>query len=67
MRQGIFSGSGGDPIVLYVSVALFIACLVVALRNTLQWGKEAEEYETDLEEADEIEKERRRRSSWVER
>jgi hypothetical protein len=39
----------------------------VSLWNTFRWGKEAEGYETDLKEADAIEKERRRRSSWTER
>jgi hypothetical protein len=35
--------------------------------NTLLWGKEAEGFETNLIEADAIEKERRRRSFWIER
>jgi uncharacterized membrane protein len=50
-----------------VSVATFVVCLVVALWNTLRWSKEAEVYESELKEADEIEKERRRRSEWTER
>lgn len=52
---------------VYVSAATFGVCLVVALWNTLRWGKEAEVYESELREADEIEKERRRRSEWIER
>ena len=39
----------------------------VRMWNTFRWGKEAEEFETNLIEADAIEKERRRRSSWIER
>jgi len=39
----------------------------VSVWNTLRWGKEAERFETDLQEAAEMEKERRRRSSWIER
>jgi hypothetical protein len=39
----------------------------VSVWNTLRWGKEAEEFETHLAEADAIEKDRRRRSAWVER
>jgi len=50
-----------------VSAATFVVCLVVALWNTLRWSKGAEAYESELKEADEIEKERRRRSEWNER
>jgi hypothetical protein len=72
-QSGFFRTGGSivDPlpyhIGLYASAALFLGCLVVGLWNTLRWGKEAEEYEADLKEADEIEKERRRKSSWMER
>lgn len=52
---------------VYVSAATFVVCLVVALWNTLRWSKEAEVYESELKEADAIEKERRRRSEWTER
>lgn len=58
-------GGGGSIVGLYVNAALFLACVVVGLWNTLRWGKEAEEFETELKEADEIEKERRRKSSWI--
>jgi low affinity Fe/Cu permease len=52
---------------VYVSAATFVVCLVVALWNTLRWGKEAETFESEIKEEDEIEKERRRRSEWIER
>ena len=45
-----------------MSAATFVVCLVVALWNTLRWGKEAETFEAEIKEEDEIEKERRRRS-----
>jgi ABC-type nickel/cobalt efflux system permease component RcnA len=52
---------------VYVSAATFVVCLVVAFWNTLRWSKEAEVFESELREADKIEKERRRRSEWTER
>jgi hypothetical protein len=36
-------------------------------RNVHEWGQEAEGFESSLKEADEIEKERRRRADWIER
>lgn len=36
-------------------------------RNVHEWGQEAEGFESRLKEADEIEKERRRRADWIER
>ena len=36
-------------------------------RNVHEWGKEADGFESRLREADETEKERRRRASWIER
>ena len=54
-------------ICVYVSAATFVVCLAVALRNTLRWSKEAEAFESELREADKIEKERRRRAEWIER
>ena len=39
----------------------------LARKDIHKWGKEAEEFESRLKEADEIEKERRRRSEWMER
>ncbi|HET9365136.1 MAG TPA: hypothetical protein VFP71_09035 [Candidatus Angelobacter sp.] len=55
----------------YIFVGLYtllaIVSFAIAFRNTLRWGKEAEEFESELKEADKIEKERRRRASWVER
>lgn len=35
---------------LYVAAGIFIVALIVSLAKTLQWGKEAEEYATLLEE-----------------
>jgi hypothetical protein len=52
---------------VYADVLAFVVCLVAALRKTLPWGKEAEGFEMRLVEADAIERERRRRSTWVER
>ena len=52
---------------VYVSAATFVVCLVVALWNTLRWGKEAEDFESHLKDAEEIERERQRRSNWIER
>jgi low affinity Fe/Cu permease len=63
-----FGFSSRSPnISVYVSVAIFVVCLAVALWNTLRWSKEAELFESELREADKIEKERRRRSEWIER
>lgn len=51
----------------YLLFAVFIVVMFVnELRITLKWGKEAEEFETELKEADEIEEERRRRASSFE-
>ena len=67
-RLPTFGFSYRSPSVsVYVSAATFVVCLVVALWNTLRWSKEAEVYESELKEADEIEKERHRRSEWTER
>ncbi len=52
---------------VYVSAATFVVCLVVALWNTLRWGKEAEDFESHLKDAEEVERERQRRSNWIER
>jgi hypothetical protein len=49
---------------LIVDGVIFLALIGVSFRNTLKWGKEAEDYEECLKEEEEIEKERRRRSSW---
>jgi len=46
---------------------IFCASFGTAFRNSLHWGKEAEDFESHLKEADEFEKERRRRASWRER
>jgi low affinity Fe/Cu permease len=63
-----FGFSSRSPnISVYVSAAIFVVCLAVALWNTLRWSKEAELFESELREADKIEKERRRRSEWIER
>lgn len=67
-RIPTFGISSRSPNVsVYVSAATFVVCLVVALWNTLRWSKEAEVFESALKEADKIEKERRRRSEWIER
>jgi hypothetical protein len=50
-----------------LAIPLFLVFLGIALRNTFRWSKEAEEYESDLKEAAEFERERRRRSTWIER
>lgn len=52
---------------VYVSAATFVVCLIVALWNTLRWGKEAEDFESHLKDAEEVERERQRRSNWIER
>ena len=73
---GVFGGYGpGSPLhdarmsyFLLCLLAVFIIVMFVnELRITLKWGKEAEEFETELKEADEMEEERRRRASWIER
>jgi len=51
----------------YVNALLFVGCLGFNLWKTLPWAKEAEAFETNLKEADAIERERRRRSAWIER
>jgi ABC-type nickel/cobalt efflux system permease component RcnA len=67
-RIPTFGISSRSPnISVYVSAATFVVCLVVAFWNTLRWSKEAEVFESELREADKIEKERRRRSEWTER
>jgi ABC-type nickel/cobalt efflux system permease component RcnA len=67
-RIPTFGISSRSPNVsVYLSAATFVVCLVVALWNTLRWSKEAEVFESELREADKIEKERRRRSEWIER
>ena len=50
--------------ILFV-VIIFCVLFGIAFWNTLHWGKEAEQFEAELKEADEIEKERRRRASWI--
>lgn len=50
---------------LFGGAILFCVFFGIALRNALHWGKEAEEFESELKEADEIEKERRRRADWI--
>jgi uncharacterized membrane protein len=50
--------------ILFV-VIIFCVLFGIAFWNTLHWGKEAEEFEAELEEAAEIEKERRRRANWI--
>ena len=63
LRQGFFPARGS----LYGTAILFSVLFGVSLWNTIHWGKEAEEYESNLKEADQIEKDRRRRSNWIER
>jgi len=50
---------------LYLVIPLVFFAL--ALRNALRWAKESEGFELRLKDADQFEKERRRRSSWLER
>ena len=52
---------------LILDSVVFLGLLAVSLRNSLRWAKEAEDYEKCLKEEEEIEKERRRRSSWTTR
>lgn len=54
-------------VILCLYTLLALASFATGLRNTLSWGKEAEEFESHLKEADEFEKERRRRANWIER
>lgn len=63
LRTDFFLGG----VSLYGVAVLFCIFFGIAFRNTLRWAKEAEEYESSLREAAEIEKERRRRSTWIER
>ena len=64
-----FSGEWdfGHILLACLFAALLVGSLLVNLRETFKWGKQAEEFEEELKEADEIEKERRRKSSWIER
>jgi uncharacterized membrane protein len=74
-RPGTRVGGGGgthfhnwaSEVLAYLFILLAVTSFVIAFRNTLRWGKEAEEFESELKEADEIEKERRRRADWIER
>jgi len=62
------SNSGFEHyIALCLYAVIFCVSFGFAFKNSLRWGKEAEEYESHLKEADEFEKERRRRSGWRER
>jgi hypothetical protein len=61
-----FSGGGGIGFLL-CTVALFCLPVGIAFWNTLRWGKEAEEFESHLKDAGEIERERQRRKKWIER
>jgi hypothetical protein len=63
IRVGFFRGAGS----LYGSAALFCVLLAVSFWRTLGWGKEAEDFESHLNNAEEVERERRRRSNWIER
>ena len=61
------SSGGGGAGFFYVTVALFCVLVGLAFWRTLRWGKEAEDFESHMKDADEIEGERRRLSNWVER
>jgi hypothetical protein len=65
--RGAPSPSWASHVLACMYILLAVVSFAIAFRNTLLWGKEAEEFESELKEADEIEKERRRRSSWIER
>ncbi len=66
---GGFPSDSGSLLWAHISFCILVISFCVffgiALRNTLHWGKEAEEFECELKEADEIEKERRRRANWI--
>ena len=59
--SGIHLHSWASYIFVGLYTLLAIVSFAIAFRNTLRWGKEAEEFESELKEADKIEKERRRR------
>jgi hypothetical protein len=64
-------GGGGHSsifdrrLLLCIDLIFFCVLFGTALWNTLRWGKEAEEFESELKEAGETEKERRRRANWI--
>jgi hypothetical protein len=66
-----FFRAGGSPFrgagFLYGSAVLFCILLGVVFWRTLRWGKEAEDFESHLKDADAVERERRRRARWIER
>ncbi|HEY2915328.1 MAG TPA: hypothetical protein VGK21_18330 [Candidatus Angelobacter sp.] len=64
---GIHFHNWASEILAFLYILLAVISFAVTFRNTLRWGKEAEEFESELREADEIEKERRRRADWIER
>lgn len=68
-RGGVPSGSSDleRHLMAGLYAAIFCMSFGIAFRNSLRWGKEAEEYESRLKEADEVERERQRRSNWIER
>lgn len=65
--SGIHSHNWASEVLACLYILLAIISFATAFRNTLRWGKEAEGFESALKEADEIEKERRRRANWIER
>lgn len=65
--SGIHFHNWASEVLAYLSILLAVISFAIAFRNALRWGKEAEEFESELKEADEIEKERRRRADWIER
>jgi hypothetical protein len=63
IRMGFFGGGGS----LYGIAALFCVLLAISFWRTLGWGKEAEDFESHLKDAEEVERDRQRRSNWIER
>ena len=59
-----FLGGGGS---LDGAAVLFCVLLAINFWRTLRWGKEAEDFESHLKDAEEIERERQRRSNWIRR
>ena len=63
-RSSLIHGHGWEGrFFIYVFAVFLIVTFANELRMTLKWGKEAEEFESELKEADAIEEERCQRTS----
>ena len=62
-RSRFASDDLGQHVYFWVIGIVLVASFATVLRNTLTWGKEADEFESELKEADAIEEARRRRTS----